>query len=46
MEDISFLWNTFSATGSIDAYLQYKSSCEKEKKEDEKCQVSTQEVLL
>ena len=45
MELGTLLWETFSSTGSIDAYLQYKDACREETKEDTQCQTTTQEVL-
>ena len=46
MEFGAFLWETFSNTGSIDAYLLYKDTCEKNNKDrDEECQTLLQEVL-
>lgn len=45
MELGTFLWETFSYTGSIDAYLLYKNTCDEDKQEEEECQISTQEVL-
>ena len=47
MEADNFLWNTFSQTGSIEAYLLYKKSYEEsnEKKEEAQCRVLPQEEL-
>lgn len=46
MEVDNFLWNAFSQTGSIEAYLLYKTTSDKEKEDEEKkCQESVQEVL-
>lgn len=45
MELDTFLWEAFSYTGSIDAYLLYKNTHEDEKQEDEECQISMQEAL-
>lgn len=46
MEDDNSLWNAFSQSGSIEDYLLYKKSYEKEKENEEiKCQISPQEVL-
>lgn len=47
MEADNFLWNAFSQTGSIEAYLLYKKSYEEsnEKKEEAQCRVLPQEEL-
>ena len=45
MELGTLLWETFSYTGSIDAYLLYKDTCKEETQEDTQCQTTTQEAL-
>ena len=41
-----FLWNAFSQTGSIDAYLLYKSTQQEHNEDREKeCQLLEQRVL-
>ena len=47
MEVDNFLWNAFSQTGSIEAYLLYKTTYEKKDEElrEEECHISQSEAL-